>query len=66
MDHRVGSIVPYSGIYDVIHHDGHAQKHQVTCIAGRRFPPCRTCREGVSFRLSGEPSIHIEKHQLFG
>lgn len=64
MDHRVGSIVPESGIYDVIHEKGHAQKHQVTCIEGRRFPPCRTCGDDVVFRLS-RAATHIEGHHLF-
>lgn len=64
MDHRVGSTVPYSGIYDVIHDKNHAQRHQVTCIAGNRFPPCRTCSKGVQFRLVKD-AIHIESHQFF-
>ena len=64
MDHRVGSIVPESGIYDVVHDKNHAQKHQVTCIAGKRFPPCRGCREDVQFRLA-KAATHIEEHYLF-
>jgi hypothetical protein len=63
MDHRVGSIVPEPGIYDVIHDKSHAQKHQVTCIEGRRFPPCRTCGEEVQFRLF-RSATHIDEHHL--
>jgi hypothetical protein len=61
--HREGSIVPESDIYEVIHHDQHAQRHQVTCIKGRRFPPCRKCGENVEFRLI-KAAIHIEDHHL--
>jgi hypothetical protein len=63
MDHRVGSIVPESGIYDVLHDNVHAQKHQVTCIAGKRFPPCHTCDKHVQYRLF-RSATHIEDHHL--
>jgi hypothetical protein len=65
MLHRQGSIVPESGVYEVIHDKGHAQKHEVTCIEGRRFPPCRTCHDAVQFRLV-RGAVHIENHHLFG
>jgi hypothetical protein len=32
--------VPRSGIYKVVHHPGHTEDHEVTCIGGRKFPPC--------------------------
>jgi hypothetical protein len=64
MDHRVGSIVPKSGIYDVLHDKSHPLKHQVTCIAGKKFPPCHSCGKGVEFRLVKD-AIHIGDHQSF-
>ncbi len=64
--HREGSLVPESGIYEVIHdknkHD--VQKHEVTCIKGRRFPPCRGGGEDVQFRPV-RIAIHIGDHQHF-
>jgi hypothetical protein len=61
--HREGSTVPQSGIYDVLHHGHSKPKHQVTCIKGKRFPPCRNCGEDVTFRLY-EAAIHIEDDTL--
>ena len=64
--HRQGSIVPESGIYDVIHceqHKPHDRKHQVTCIEGKRFPPCRDCGTDVQYQLF-RGAIHIADHPL--
>jgi len=64
--HREGSLVPESGIYEVIHdkkrHD--VQRHEVTCIEGNRFPPCRGCGKSVEFRAV-RTAIHIADHQHF-
>jgi hypothetical protein len=62
--HRVGSKVPESGVYEVIHRDAHMQKHEVTCIKGTPFPPCRNCGKDVEFRLA-HAAIHIERHSTF-
>jgi hypothetical protein len=35
--------VPESGIYRVTHDRKHAAAHEVTCIQGRSFPPCKGC-----------------------
>ena len=40
---RPGDAVPHSGIYRVAHDPTHAQEHEVTCLFGKRFPPCRGC-----------------------
>jgi hypothetical protein len=40
---KPGEEVPHSGIYRVIHDPAHAQEHDVTCVFGKRFPPCRGC-----------------------
>ena len=41
---KPGEEVPHSGIYLVIHDPAHAQPHEVTCVHGKRFPPCRGCQ----------------------
>lgn len=60
----VGDKVPHSGIYDVLHDKHHPQKHQVTCIFGRTFPPCRGCGHNVQFRLSVK-ALHITADPAF-
>jgi hypothetical protein len=40
---KPGDKVPHSGIYRVVHDPEHAQPHEVTCIFGSPFPPCRGC-----------------------
>ena len=41
---KPGSIVPFSGIYRVVHDTKHAEPHDVTCIKGEHFPSCGTCK----------------------
>jgi hypothetical protein len=55
-----GDEVPTSGIYDVLHDKNHAERHQVTCIKGYHFPPCRGCGEKVVFRLA-KAALHINE-----
>jgi hypothetical protein len=43
MAYKPGDIVPESGIYKVTHDPKHAAAHDVTCIEGRKFPPCKGC-----------------------
>jgi hypothetical protein len=40
---KPGNIVPFSGIYEVVHSTRHAKPQDVTCIAGDPFPICRNC-----------------------
>jgi hypothetical protein len=40
---RPGEEVPNSGIYQIIHDPAHAMSHEVTCVYGKKFPPCRGC-----------------------
>ena len=58
-----GGKVPHSGIYTVTHDPGHAREHEVTCIKGRKFPPCRNCK-GTRFELK-KATIHVEDHRYF-
>jgi|HubBroStandDraft_4_1064222.scaffolds.fasta_scaffold879223_2 hypothetical protein len=65
-DYRSGSMVEHSGIY-VVTHLGHAiPDHEVTCVKGNRFPPCRGCGHGVAFKLV-KPTKHVseDQHLLF-
>jgi len=60
---KPGENVPNSGIYRVIHDPEHAQAHEVTCIAHKRFPPCRGC-DHPRFVLVRK-AIHIDMHEHF-
>ncbi len=43
--YKPGDVVDASGIYRVTHDPSHTQPHEVTVIAGKRFPPCRSCAQ---------------------
>lgn len=60
---KPGEKVKQSGIYTVLHDDNHKEPHDVTCVNGKVFPPCRDCRH-PRFRLK-YAAIHIENHELF-
>jgi hypothetical protein len=60
---KPGDEVPHSGIYTVIHDTNHRSPHDVTCVYGRRFPPCRGCNH-PRFRLK-YAAIHIDSHDDF-
>lgn len=62
-EYKPGDIVPASGIYRVTHDPRHAEPHEVTCIKGKIFPPCRTCQH-PRFALVREAQ-HIEDHPHF-
>jgi hypothetical protein len=47
---KPGEEVPRSGIYRAIH-EHHAQEHEVTCVLGKKFPPCNHCGHHVRFVL---------------
>jgi hypothetical protein len=38
---RPGQQVPESGIYTVLHDPDHPAEHEITCVRGEPFPPCR-------------------------
>jgi hypothetical protein len=50
-EYRPGQIVPYSGIYSVLHDRNHSQTHEVTCVYGEPFPPYQCCSHAVRYRL---------------
>ena len=60
---KPGEKVEKSGIYKVTHDPAHAEEHEVTCVAGKTFPPCRDCRH-PRFVLVRHAQ-HIESHKHF-
>ena len=60
---KPGDKVPNSGIYRVIHDPAHAEPHEVTCISGKPFPPCRDCKH-PEFELMRK-ALHIDQHEFF-
>jgi hypothetical protein len=65
---KAGEKIPASGVYDVVHDriDGqyHTADHQLTLIAGARFPNCKACQGWVKFRLH-QAAGHIGAHPDF-
>ena len=65
-----GTVVPLSGIYQVMHDrldgDHHAQTHNVVVIAGARFPACRGCGESVTFLLYQAEQYASENEHFSG
>jgi hypothetical protein len=62
--YKPGNRVPESGIYHVNHDRNHTQSHEVTCVEGETFPPCRGCGHGVTFTLV-RAAVHVKKHPHF-
>ena len=60
---KPGQEVPRSGIYRVIHDPDHAKEHEVTCVYGKRFPPCSGC-DHPRFVLK-YAAQHIEQNEHF-
>jgi hypothetical protein len=61
---KPGDTVPNSGIYRVVHDEEHAEEHEVTCVSGKPFPPCRDCGSDVRFKLVRKAK-HISKQRYF-
>lgn len=62
--YKPGDEVSKSGIYRVIHDTNHAEPHEVTCVYGKRFPPCNHCGHHVRFELT-HAAIHIDSSKHF-
>jgi hypothetical protein len=60
---KPGDVVERSGIYLVTHDRVHTQKHEVTCVYGKKFPPCRGCSH-PRFELV-HAAQHIEQNEHF-
>jgi hypothetical protein len=63
-EYKSGDAVPHSGIYKVAHDKHHAAEHEVTCVFGKVFPPCRICGLHPRFTLI-KSAHHIDTHVLF-
>ena len=61
---KPGDKVMRSGIYTVLHDEEHAENHEVTCVAGRTFPPCNGCEGEVRFTLV-RAAHNVSKHKNF-
>ena len=49
--YAAGETIPESGIYEVIHQDGHRAVHESVLVKGDPFPHCDTCADRVRFRV---------------
>jgi hypothetical protein len=61
---KVGDKVRKSGIYSVEHDGKHADAHDVTCIAGKKFPACNECGELAKFVLVRHAK-DVNRHENF-
>jgi len=55
-----GQRVPTSGIYRVVHDQYHSTSHEVTCVRGEPFPPCRYCGNSVRYQLA-HAALHLSE-----
>jgi hypothetical protein len=63
MAYKPGDTVTESGVYRVVHDPRHREVHEVTCIAGKKFPPCNGC-DHPRFALVRRAK-HITQHISF-
>lgn len=67
--YRTGLRIPHSGIY-LVRHKQHRLPHEVTLLAGEKFPPCANCHAAVQFELlhsitdESLASFKVTLHQL--
>jgi len=64
-EYKPGDIVPESGIYTVTHDRNHRQPHDVTCIKGKKLPPCSGCKEEHPRFVLKLAATHISDHPAF-
>jgi hypothetical protein len=60
---KPGDVCQASGIYQVIHDPRHSVEHEVTCVYGKKFPPCRSCPH-PRFKLL-RAAHHLDTHEMF-
>ena len=60
---RPGDEVPHSGIYRVTHNPAHTEPHEVTCVYGKRFPPCHGCQHSRFVLVRA--AMHVGSHDFF-
>jgi hypothetical protein len=64
IEYKPGEKVPESGIYRVTHDAYHTAPHEVTCVRGEPFPPCRHCGPKVRFELV-RAAKHLSEDEHF-
>jgi hypothetical protein len=62
--YKPGDTVESSGIYRVTHDKNHAAEHEVTCVYGKRFPPCNGCGAHPRF-VAMKLAQHMDHNQHF-
>lgn len=62
-EYRPGDKVEQSGIYRVVHDQAHTQPHEVTCVYGKKFPPCHGCKHPRFILVRA--AQHIESNENF-
>ncbi len=62
-NYRPGDTVDCSGVYRVNHEPAHERPHDVTVVAGKSFPACRSCAQ-PHFKAE-RLAQHIEDHVHF-
>jgi hypothetical protein len=58
--YETGTIVPWTGIYLVVH-SAHRLPHEVVAVKGHRFPKCQKCGDSVWFELL-HPAADLYQH----
>ncbi len=61
-EYKPGDTVETSGIYKVTHDSTHPEEHEVTCVKGEPFPPCRTCKHPRFVLVHAAAHVHKHKH----
>jgi hypothetical protein len=61
-EYKPGDKVEKSGIYKVIHDSHHTPDHEVTCVYGKTFPPCRTCHHPRFILVRAAQHIDSNEH----
>jgi len=58
MIYETGQFAPTSGEYEVVNDSTHRCYHEITMVAGKRFPPCANCGSHARYRLV-RPARHL-------
>jgi hypothetical protein len=60
--YKPGDKVQNSGIYRVTHDPKHDKEHEVTCVVGKVFPPCRGCNHPRFTLVKAARHIETQEH----
>jgi len=63
-NNQPGDVVRTSGIYRVVHHNGHREAHDIVLLAGQPFPFCAHCEQDAQFQLL-RAAPHLEEDEDF-